>query len=187
MKTNERLTSSIMVLIALLAVSRLLPHWPNFTPVAAMALFGGAAIANRWRAFMIPLAAMLLSDLALGAIFGWDYAFHSAQPFVYMSFILTVALGRLFRNAKPWQTVLGGGTVASVLFFLITNAAVWAMGDFYPHTLSGLLLSYEAGLAFYRDGGNFFLNSLFATYFFGGLLFVATSIVERRTTSAAVN
>ncbi|MCI0658612.1 MAG: hypothetical protein L0170_16285, partial [Acidobacteria bacterium] len=58
------------LLIALATICRLIPHPPNFTPVLAVALFGGATLPRR-AALAIPLLAMLLSDLALGYPFGW--------------------------------------------------------------------------------------------------------------------
>ena len=55
------------------AVSRLLPHIDNFTPIAAMALFGGATIANKRLAFVIPLLAMIVSDTAMKLFFGYVF------------------------------------------------------------------------------------------------------------------
>ena len=62
------------------ALARLVPHPPNVTPIAAMALFGGACFANRKMAYLLPLAAMLLSDLVLGlhALWPVELAWHPA-------------------------------------------------------------------------------------------------------------
>ncbi|MFN3920557.1 MAG: DUF6580 family putative transport protein, partial [Methylohalobius sp.] len=57
-----------MILVA--AASRLIPHPPNFTPIGAMALFGGACFADRHAAFAVPLAGMWLSDLMIGLLSG---------------------------------------------------------------------------------------------------------------------
>ena len=73
-----------MIFIA--AFVRLIPHPPNFAPVAAMALFGGAYFSKRWAAFLVPLIAMLVTDLILG--------FHSTMWAVYISFVLIVGIGR---------------------------------------------------------------------------------------------
>ena len=48
-----------VILVA--AVLRLLPHWPNLTPIAAMALFAGTYIDKKQYAFVIPIAAMFVS------------------------------------------------------------------------------------------------------------------------------
>jgi len=63
----------LAVMIVLAALSRLLPHPPNFSPVEAMALFGGAYFASRAWAIVVPLVALLLSDIALGLTLGGDY------------------------------------------------------------------------------------------------------------------
>lgn len=180
MKPSKILDSSALALIAVLAISRLIPHWPNFTPVAAMALFGGAMFTTKRAAFLVPLVAMAVSDLALGALFGMGYAFHSTQFVVYACMAATVGLGMLFKDSKAWQTTIFGGTVASVLFFLGTNTAEWASGIMYTRDLAGLITCYTAGLAFY-DGTNFFLNSLASTWLFTGLLMASMAVVKKRT------
>ena len=76
--------------IGIAAVSRLLPHLPNFTPVAAIALFGGAYLNDRKAAFLIPFIALILSDLFLG--------FSASTPAVYMCFAVTVFIGQFIRN-----------------------------------------------------------------------------------------
>ncbi|CAN5452586.1 hypothetical protein BH10BAC6_BH10BAC6_16270 [soil metagenome] len=184
MKQSKILDSSALALIAVLALSRLIPHWPNFTPVAAMALFGGAMFTTKRAAFVVPLLAMAVSDLALGALYGMDYAFHSTQFVVYLCMAATVGLGMLFKGSKAWQTTILGGTVASVMFFLGTNTAVWAGGTMYTRDVAGLITCYAAGLAFY-DGTNFFLNSLASTWLFTGLLMASMAIVQKRTLVSA--
>src|SRR5207244_12303142 len=88
--------------ILLAAVSRLLPHPPNVTPVAAMALFAGAQFSHLAAACAVPLAAMVLSDMLLG--------FHSTMPFVYGSFLLFVLVGTQVR----WLKTLFAGMSASL-------------------------------------------------------------------------
>jgi hypothetical protein len=184
MKNASRPEIATIALIAVLAASRLIPHWPNVTPVMAMALMGGAMLASTRKAILVPLAAMVLSDLAMGALLGWEYALHNTQLAVYGSFVLTTLLGRWMRDMSLTTKVLGGGSAAAVLFFVLTNGAVWAFGDFYPHTMAGLLLCYEAGLAFYRDGGNFFLNGLVSTWSFSALVAAAVTLTARVTRTA---
>lgn len=96
---NTRFLTLVGIVLAA-AATRLLPHPPNFTPIGAMALFGGACFAGKRAAFLIPLLAMYLSDLALGFLvydFGW---FHVLMPYVYASFALSVALGLTIRNRQ---------------------------------------------------------------------------------------
>ena len=82
---NPRATT-VVGLVAAAAVTRLLPHPPNFTPLTAMALFAGACLPSGRVALAVPLAAMFMSDLVLG--------FHDQMTVVYLCFALTVGLGR---------------------------------------------------------------------------------------------
>jgi hypothetical protein len=56
-------TLALAGLIVLAALTRLLPHPPNFAPITAMAVFGAIRYRSRWAAGVTPLLALLLSDL----------------------------------------------------------------------------------------------------------------------------
>lgn len=164
---------TLTTLVLSMALFRILPHWPNFTPVAAVALFGAATFERKWLGLAAPLAAMLLSDALIG--------FHSTMGAVYFSFALTWLLG-LFALRKPTAgRIAGASVVSSVLFFLITNFAVWYGSSFYPQTPAGLLSCYTAGLAFY-NGTSYFLNGLLGDLFFSGLLFGSYALLQQRFT-----
>lgn len=144
------------------AIMRLIPHWPNFTPIAAMALFGGSYIRKKHLAIIIPLAALFLSDLFLG--------FHKWMIAVYVSFALVVFLGFWLRDRVKISSVLIATLASSVLFFVITNFAMWIGSPFYPQTFGGLLECYTLAIPFFNNG---ILGDLFySTVFFGGFYFV---------------
>src|SRR5579863_503908 len=103
-----------MILAA--AASRVIPHPPNFTPIAAIALFGGAGFANKRAAFLLPLAGLVLSDLVIG--------FYSITPLVYGGFALTVCLGFWVRRHRSLQRIAVAAVASSVLFFVMTNFGV---------------------------------------------------------------
>ncbi|GAB4330188.1 MAG: hypothetical protein Kow00127_22420 [Bacteroidales bacterium] len=147
------------------ALMRMIPHWPNFTPVAALALFGGALYGRKWLAFIIPLGAMFLSDLVLGL--------HQGIIAVYLAFALVVLLG-FGLGQKPGALKLGAFTlIASLIFFIITNFAVWLGGIMYPLTFAGLMACYTAALPF-------FLNSVLGNIFFVSLFFGAWYLLTLR-------
>lgn len=159
-------------LVAVAAVLRVLPHLPNFTPITAMALFGGTWFAGRLsqRALgvMLPLAALLLSDLVLG--FSYD------SVAVYASFALIGILGAALLADGGHRSPVRVGVASlasSILFFLVTNAAVWSNGLMYPLTFEGLLQSYVAGLPFLR-------NAVLGDWVYSGALFVVWALMERR-------
>jgi len=150
--------------ILLAAVSRLIPHPPNVTPIAAMALFGGAYFSHRAAAFLVPLAAMVLSDLFLG--------FYHTTPFVYGSFALIVVIGYGLRRRKTLFTVGIAALASSVLFFLMTNFGVWAIGTLYPKTWAGLVTAYLWALPFFR-------NTVLGDLAYVAVLFGGFALLER--------
>ncbi|MFN4984785.1 MAG: DUF6580 family putative transport protein [Ignavibacteria bacterium] len=175
-----RTSAPTIAVVALVALTRLIPHWPNFTPVMAVALCGGVLFTNRLQALFVAVGAMIISDLALGTVFGVEYAFHGAQPWVYGCVVATALLGHALRDASSFRQIAIGGTISSLGFFLVTNFAVWLQGSFYPSTLDGLVMCYAAGLAFYRDGGNFLLNGMISTYVFSMfIIFVGKALQPR--------
>lgn len=157
------------------AVSRLLPHPPNVTPIGAMALFGGACLADRRLAYALPLAAMLLSDFALGMTL-YGKAVLASQPVVYACLAATVAMGRGIRDRRSAVGVGGMALASSLMFFAVTNLAVWASGSLYPRTGEGLLECYAAALPFFR-------NSLIGDLAFAAVLFGGFALLEARVPS----
>ncbi len=146
------------LIIGLAVLARIIPHVPNFTPIAAMALFGGAYL-NRRYAILVPLVAMAFSDIFIG--------FYSpvVMVSVYASFVLVGIIGLWLKKRKSPGNVVLAAVSASILFFLITNFAVW-LGGWYPRNLVGLVESYTLALPFFR---NTLLGNLFyTTAFFGG-------------------
>ncbi|MEZ0484068.1 DUF6580 family putative transport protein [Fibrella aquatica] len=165
-----RLTTTAS-LVLLVALSRFLPHPPNATPVMAMALFGGALFERKWLGFIIPMLAMLLSDALIG--------FHGTMGAVYGSLALGWLIGVVALQRPTFSRVVGGSLAASILFFLITNFAVWFGSSYYPQTAGGLLACYTAGMAFYNNQ-SFFLNGILGDLFFSGLLFGGYALLQRR-------
>jgi hypothetical protein len=131
----------MMVLAA--AFSRLIPHPPNMTSVTAVALFGGAYFSDKRVAFVAPLAALCLSDLALG--------FYRHMEAVYVSFALIVCMGFWLQRQRSMPRIAGAAVASSVLFFLVSNFGVWAFGSLYPMTLDGLIACYAAAVPFLRN------------------------------------
>ena len=179
MTKNRIFDLATMAVIVSVAFTRLLPHWPNFTPVLAVALCGGMLYSDR-RSVLVPLSAMILSDVAMGFAFGAEYALHTAQVYVYACVAATALLGRVLSSKNTISAICLGGLVSGLGFFLVTNAAVWLHGTMYPHSVEGLLACYGAGLAFYRDGGNFLLNGIISTWMFSAVIIGVRSLVGRR-------
>jgi hypothetical protein len=180
-----RKRSLILVGIVLTAaLARLVPHPPNVTPIAAMALFGGACFRDRKLTFMLPLLAMLLSDLVLGLTRYRMITLLAIQPVVYACILATTALGKLIRDRRsPWQ-VTTACLAGAILFFVVTNLAVWITGHLYPVTGSGLAACFTAAIPFFRN--SVLGDMAFTTILFGGLAVLENRVVWMRdnTTSA---
>jgi len=155
---------ALVSVIVLAAAARLIPHPPNMTPIAAIALFGGSTFADKRLAFLVPLAALLLSDLVIG--------FSNSSPVVYLSFALIVAIGLWLQRHRTAPVILGAVLASSVLFFVLTNFGVWALGGMYPKTLAGLGECYVAAIPFFR-------NEVLGDLVYAALLFGGFAVLER--------
>ena len=171
---NSKLFSAQFIFITsaivLAALSRVLPHFNNFTPIAAMALFGGVYFSDKRLAFIVPLVAMILSDVILEITTGWG--FHNTIVYVYVAFILTSAVGLYVRKNTTVQTVLGASVISSFLFFMITNFGVWAASGGVAGA-SGLATTYVLGVPF-------FAPTLLGDVFYNTILFGAFYLAQRR-------
>jgi hypothetical protein len=136
------LIGSILIFAA--ALSRLLPHPDNFTPIMAIALAGGVYLDKRV-AFVVPLSALIISDLCIG--------FHNTILFVYGSFVLIGFIGLWLKSHKKPLPIIGSALLSSSLFFIITNFGVWLTGGgwFYPKTWQGLIECYTLAIPFFRN------------------------------------
>lgn len=152
---NLKIASLIMIIVGVSA--RLLPHPPNMAPITALALFSGVYLPKKY--FFIPLAAMFISDMFIGF-------YGITMLYVYGSFALVGLLGWWLRNQKGAFNIFVASIASSVLFYLITNFAVWLYPhSFYSKDLSGLLESYYLAIPFFR---NTLLGDLgYTTLFFG--------------------
>lgn len=167
---------TLMVLTA--ALSRVLPHPFNFTPVGAMALFGGAYYARKYQAFLLPLLSLWISDLVLNNIIYRAYFdhfiwFHEATLWVYGSFALIVLLGWVVLRRVSVKSVIGASLLASVLFFVITNFGTWYGSSTYSQTWQGLVACYIAALPY-------FWNTLAGDLVYSTALFGLFELAQRK-------
>lgn len=158
-----------MILVAV--ATRLLYHFnpglvpPNFSPVEAVALFGGAYFADRRLALLLPLVAMALSDLVIG--------FHNLLWLVYACVAASTVLGFGLRGKVGPARVAVYSVIGSTLFFIVTNFGVWIGSSMYPQTWAGLLECYVAAIPFYK-------NTLVGTLFYAALLFGGFALLRAR-------
>jgi len=157
------LVLAVMILAA--AFTRLIPHPPNFTAVGAIALFGGAYFTDKKLAFIIPFITMIITDSIIG--------FHSTVWAVYLSFALIVLIGFGLMDKKKISNIFLASVSASVLFFVITNFAVWLNGTMYPLNPAGLLACYVAAIPFFH-------YNLLGDLFYVGIMFGAFELARHK-------
>lgn len=126
-------------------------EWPNFSPVAGLALLAGLTLQHRLLAYLVPMITMLVSDQFLT---GYELP---VMVSVYGCFLIPVALGQIGRGwmlgnrnqvwARSLCVGVAAGLSSSVLFFLITNATYWFSFEWGHRTL---LQCYIDGLPFFR-------------------------------------
>lgn len=153
----------ILTLLGLAVVSRLIPHLPNFAPVAAVAMAASLCLNKKW-SIILPIFALFISDALIGF---YDWRLMLA---VYVSFsVIGVFSWWLKKHSNPIN-LLTVSLGASIFFFFTTNTSVWLFSSWYPKTLAGLTLSLEMGLPFFR---NTLMGDLFYTLVLcGGILLV---------------
>lgn len=131
-----------LALLVLGVVGRVLPHPPNVTPMAAIALYGGFAFRRRAVPLLLVVASMVLGDLLVGF---YDYRVMGA---VYLGLALPVLFGARLRTARGVLPIAAWSVAGSIAFFLVSNFAHWAFMSHYDGSLGGLLACYTAALPF---------------------------------------
>jgi len=184
---NTRRFWFLTALALLAAASRLLPHPPNFAPMAAVALFGAATIESRWLALVVPLVALLASDVLLHLTYlaglQPNWGFYQGQWLVYTCVLATAGLGFLLRRRRSVLGVATATLASSLLFFLVTNHPLaHGLTSMYPATLQGMLTSYQMGLPFFRN--SLAGDAFYATLLFGGLAWAEARFPSLRPATA---
>ena len=159
----------IILLILFASFTRIIPHMPNFTPIGAMALFGGAYLKNKYHAFLIPILSLWISDVIINNFilsyyneFSWFYPGFLWQ---YSSFIIIILLGFFSLKKISFKSVFVSSLLSSLIFFIITNFGVWFSGSMYPMNLNGFVMCYVAALPFYK--GTILGFVVYSSFLFG--------------------
>jgi hypothetical protein len=179
-------TGVLVAMIAFAVAVRLLIYFVpgalpyNFTPVEAIALFGGAYFADKRLAVIVPLAAMLLADTVIATTLpaNWLRDWLGTVPAVYACIALTTFGGFALRNRVSALLVGIGAFASAVLFFVVTNFATWltAHAGGGDACTQGLADCYVAGIPFFR-------GTLVGTLFWSVVLFGGFELLRRRWTA----
>lgn len=177
---NVKTAVLMFLLVAICVAGRVVPHSPNFTPIAATALFAAFVFKSRV-AVVVPLSAMLISDLFIG-FYEWQI-----MLVVYSALLVPTALGLMLGKRLTSTRVAASAVGSSAVFFLSTNFAVWAFSGMYPTSTAGLTSCYLAALPFFKY--SLAGDVVWTAAMFGGYL-LATRYVShspsRRLASVAI-
>jgi hypothetical protein len=174
-----------IVLMIVFAITR----WPGLMPVnfsAAYALMfcAGVYFRNRLGAW-VPLAVMLVTDVILNLFYylprGWN-GFQIYQLMNYAAYVAIFFLGRRFQPSSRFLSLVSGGLVSAVLFYVITNTAAWFLNPFqngeYDHSWKSWLLAMTVGTMNWPDTWMFFRNTLLSSGLFTALFVAAMKVSE---------
>ena len=155
-KINWKIITILSLLVVLINVGfRIIDHPYNFTPLAATFLFFGACFNRRY--LVLPFLALILSDLYIGF---YDWKLMLA---VYGSFAIIGLFGLWLKNNKNIYSYVGLPVLSGVIFYLVTNGAVWCFSSWYAHSWPGLVYCYYMALPFFKNTilGNLFFSAIF--------------------------
>lgn len=169
--------SIIAALILIVALSRLIPIY-NFSPLGALGLFGAAYFKKKWQVFLIPIAAIWLSDLLVNNILYASYYssftwFYDGFYWQYGSYLLIALVGLfIFKKVNTTRVVVGALT-ATVLFFVVSNFGSWASSPLYPKSFAGLMAAFAAGIPFIK-------GTLLGNLVYSGVLFGSFALLQKK-------
>lgn len=166
-KINTRNTVLVIMIVAAAAFRLVSYKYPyvlsNFTPVGAIALFGGSYFTDKWKAYLVPLITLFASDIVLNYLYSSHWVLmDSSSVMVYICFALIVFVGSMIRKANVLNVFLAS-LVAVVLHWLLTDLP---FGSLYPHTFAGYGQSLVAAIPFEKN--MLFGDVVFCAILFGG-------------------
>lgn len=181
-KFNPR-TSLLLLFIVTTGVLRVVFNFSeglsplsNFSPLGAMALFGGAYFSQKGKAVGFPLLTLLISDLVLQQTVFSGYShglLYSGWYWVYGAFALMAVTGRwLIKKVNP-ASVLLSAFVCVLIHWIVTDFGVWLGSAIYPQTLAGFGACLVAAIPFE-------LNFLAGTLAYGLLMFGTFEWLQQR-------
>jgi hypothetical protein len=176
------MSAYLLIVFAMLSRIAVASHhsWLNFTAIGGSLLFFGAR--RPLRQAILPLIALAGLDYYM-TVYVYSYPFAVQDYLVTWAwYVAVIVLGHLLLHDRRSVGRVGAAVIlSSTSFFLASNFAAWTvLPDTYPHTFSGLMTAYAAGLPFYR-------NDLLSTTLVAGLAFGLPALVEHYRAHAAMS
>ncbi|MFD2571411.1 DUF6580 family putative transport protein [Spirosoma soli] len=160
----------------------------HFTPLGAMALFGGAYFSNRWKAFGLPLLTLWISDLIInvGLLNGQFGIMYDGWYWIYGIFALIVWYGQVLLRKVSVKNVLVAALVASLSHWLLADTSVWLVGGTDLRTQLPLSRNFAGWLQCITQGIPYMRNFLAGTLVYSAVLFGGFEWLQARYPKLAV-
>lgn len=176
-----------LILIVLAAAWRIVAlHMPvlfNFAPLMALT-FCGAVYFRDKRMWLVPFAALTLSDLYLDFYYAANFGDKWVWPSVLIRlvcFALALLFGSIVARHKSWLNLFTGALAGAVVFYLVTNTDAWLRDPFYVKNLAGWWQALTVGRPEFPPTILFFRNTLLSDLFFTGMFATLMEYVARRS------
>ena len=181
-----------LALIALSVAWRIaalyVPALANFAPLMALT-FCGAAYFRDKRLWLVPFAALTLSDLYIDHYYATTlhYEWSVAGAVLRAAcFAAAIGFGVMVARQRNWLNLLSGAVGGSVFFYLVTNTASWLGDVAYLHTTAGWWQAMTVGHPEFPPTIWFFRNTLVSDLVFTGAFALAMEFAALRTGRASL-
>ena len=142
-------TVALLVFISATAALRVILNFAsdisplaNFSPLGAMALFGGAYFSEKWKAFAFPLLMLFISDFILHQTVFKAYGsgfLYSGWYWVYASFALMTIVGRWLLKNIMVNNFLFSALTCLLIHWIVTDLGVWIGSKIYSQNMYGFM------------------------------------------------
>lgn len=183
-KTQIFIVLAIILLTALMRIFNAQIHLYHLVPVAALGIFSGSILNNKSQAYLIPIGAMILSDIGI-ALFTNIPGFYGISQFVNYGALIFITFLGTYLSKRNFLNIVGFSVGGTLLFFILSNFGTFLSGTLYTKDLQGLIECYTMALPFYKNelANTFFLNSLFGDLSFSLIAFGIYHIAQQNFSS----
>jgi hypothetical protein len=190
---------AFLIVFALSRIPGMLPL--NFSAVYALVFCAGVYFSGR-TAWWLPLTVLFITDIGLNLFYWialdidvWERKKLIYQLCNYVAYVALILLGRRFKPKSSFLSLLGGGVLGALLFYIITNTASWLFNPFknpeYTLTFIGWLTALTKGTGGWPQTWEFFRNTLlsgglFTALFVGAMKLTASTAESPQEKQAGV-
>ncbi|OOQ62122.1 DUF6580 family putative transport protein [Mucilaginibacter pedocola] len=174
-KNNSRFIVLVLMVLGAIAmriVNTQVPALSNFTPVGAVALFGGVYFTRKWEAFLVPLVALFISDLVINYIYTSSITFFASSLWMYGCFVLMAFVGTLIKRVSVASLATASVVTVLIHWLVMDLPIVYGLPttwDNYSMLLMRAIYPFETNMLI--------SDALYGAILFGGFELAKTKYV----------